>query len=103
MPGVTDQRFAGKIVSMKPSQGYGFIQCAELFEIFKKDVFLHKEQFGHFSEGSPVMFGVFLNKQGQPQAKDLVDAFPASSKLGGSSRTRLPPVAPPPAAKRLRA
>lgn len=74
VPGVTDRRFMGTIVAYNQDKGFGFISNAELKAIFGKDVFLHKEQVGSFSVGSQVAFGVFLNKQGQAQAKDLSEA-----------------------------
>jgi len=71
LPGVTDRRFTGVIVSYKPEEGYGFIQCPELHDVFGRDVFLHRLQIGRFDVGSFVSFGVFLNKNSQPQAKEL--------------------------------
>jgi len=71
MPGITDRRFMGRIVSYKEDEGYGFISCPELYPRFHRDVFLHRLQIGSFSVGSSVSFGIFLNKSGQPQAKDL--------------------------------
>lgn len=71
LPGVTDRRFTGVIVSYKPEEGYGFIQCPELHEIFCRDVFLHRLQIGRFDVGASVSFGVFLNKNCQPQAKEV--------------------------------
>lgn len=69
--GVTDRRFTGVIVSYKPGEGYGFIQCPQLHDIFGRDVFLHRLQIGRFDVGAYVSFGVFLNKNSQPQAKEL--------------------------------
>lgn len=74
VPGVTDRRFMGTIVAYNQEKGFGFISNPELKVIFGKDVFLHKEQVGIFGVGSQVAFGVFLNKQGQAQAKDLSEA-----------------------------
>lgn len=71
VPGVTDSRFTGTIIAYKPEEGYGFIQCKELHQKFGRDVFLHRLQVRDFSVGSVVSFSVFLNKQRQPQAKDL--------------------------------
>jgi len=71
VPGVTDSRFTGVIITYKPDEGYGFIQCPELHQRFGRDVFLHKLQVGSFAVGATVSFGVFLNKSGQPQAKEL--------------------------------
>jgi len=76
LPGVTDRRFAGRIVSYKEEEGYGFISCPELYPRFRRDIFLHKLQIRSFGVGAPVSFGVFLNKNGQPQAKDLMTPAP---------------------------
>uniref|UniRef100_A0A7S4R3P1 CSD domain-containing protein n=1 Tax=Alexandrium monilatum TaxID=311494 RepID=A0A7S4R3P1_9DINO len=69
--GVTDSRFEGVVVCYKPDEGYGFIRCPELYRRFGRDVFLHRLQVGSFEVGAQVTFGVFLNKQGLPQAKEL--------------------------------
>jgi len=71
LPGVTDRRFPGRIVSYSVDDGYGFIACTELWLCFQRDVFLHKCQIQSFRVGTTVSFGVFLNKNGHPQAKDL--------------------------------
>uniref|UniRef100_A0A7S1RK65 CSD domain-containing protein n=1 Tax=Alexandrium catenella TaxID=2925 RepID=A0A7S1RK65_ALECA len=76
LPGVTDRRFAGHIVSYREEEGYGFISCPELYPRFNRDVFLHRLQIGGFHVGAPVSFGVFLNKNGQPQARDLETPAP---------------------------
>lgn len=83
IPGVTDSRFNGVIVSFKAQDGYGFIQCPELFDKFKRDIFLHKAQVCNFGIGSKVSFGVFISKAGQPQAKRLVAWNPTQAELEG--------------------
>lgn len=83
IPGVTDSRFNGVIVSFKAQDGYGFIQCPELFDKFKRDIFLHKAQVQNFGIGSKVSFGVFISKAGQPQAKRLVAWNPTQAELEG--------------------
>mmetsp|Transcript_144384 Transcript_144384/g.402241 ORF Transcript_144384/g.402241 Transcript_144384/m.402241 type:complete len:248 (-) Transcript_144384:45-788(-) len=80
MPGVTDARFLGRIISYKEHEGYGFISCRELYPRFQRDVFLHRFQVGAFGVGDAVSFGVFLNKNGQPQAKELALAAPCSPR-----------------------
>jgi len=72
--GVTDRRFQGAILRYSHDTGYGFIACPEIKALYDKDVFVHKEQIGAFAVGNNVTFGVFLNKQGNPQSKDLADA-----------------------------
>merc|ERR1719499_264626 len=91
LPGVTDRRFTGVIVSYKPEEGYGFIQCPELHDVFGRDVFLHRLQIGRFDVGSTVSFGVFLNKNSQPQAKELaVPQRPAEEGLATVVATARP-------------
>jgi len=93
LPGVTDRRFKGVVVSYKPEEGYGFIQCPELHDVFGRDVFLHRLQIGRFDVGASVSFGVFLNKNSQPQAKEVTDvgASPDSSGIVAHRIRRLPP------------
>eukprot|EP00930_Biecheleria_cincta_P020104 TRINITY_DN15188_c0_g1_i1.p1 TRINITY_DN15188_c0_g1~~TRINITY_DN15188_c0_g1_i1.p1 ORF type:complete len:380 (-),score=64.74 TRINITY_DN15188_c0_g1_i1:208-1347(-) len=82
--GIDDQdvigTFPGVIKSFsKMEKGYGFIECPALKEQGYNDVFLHREQLGNFDVGSEVAFTVFLNKKGQPQARDL-KPFEAGAK-----------------------
>jgi len=104
LDGVTDSRFEGVIVCYKPEDGYGFIQCPELYKRFGRDVFLHRLQVGDFQVGAAVSFGVFLNKQGLPQAKELEALAPAPTAepavapvapAGGTGRQPLNPRAEP--------
>jgi len=70
--GLTDCRFEGYIRLFIDDQGYGFIKCAQLTKRFPdKDVFLHRNQKGQFSQGDAVIFSVFINFRGKPQATDL--------------------------------
>lgn len=71
-PGVTDSRHVGTIYSFDQVKNFGFIKCPTLYGVFNRDVFLHRAQLGNFTLGSTVEFGVFLNKNGHPQAKDLL-------------------------------
>jgi len=94
LPGVTDRRFVGRIVSYSVDDGYGFIACTELWLCFQRDVFLHKCQIQSFRVGTTVSFGVFLNKNGQPQAKDL-EHMPAEFLVPSTTRQPLNPQADP--------
>jgi len=63
----------GVVKSFNMDNGYGFIACPELQEMgFTNDVFLHQQQRGEAKVGEEVIFTVYLNSKGQPQAKDLV-------------------------------
>jgi len=64
--------YTGMIKSFNEANGYGFISCEDLKkEGYHNDVFLHHAQLNGNQVGSEVVFAVFLNAKGQPQAKDL--------------------------------
>jgi cold shock CspA family protein len=65
------QRFLGVIKSFKQEQGFGFIECAETFPRFKRDVFLHHSQIGSCIVGQKVSFQLSTNQSGQPQAREV--------------------------------
>jgi len=70
--GLTDRRFEGQIVKYLMDKGFGFIRCQELRQRFPdRDIFVHQKQLGNFKEGENVSFGVFLNRDGKPQATEL--------------------------------
>eukprot|EP00930_Biecheleria_cincta_P040721 TRINITY_DN27892_c0_g3_i1.p1 TRINITY_DN27892_c0_g3~~TRINITY_DN27892_c0_g3_i1.p1 ORF type:complete len:396 (-),score=68.55 TRINITY_DN27892_c0_g3_i1:212-1399(-) len=73
VPGITDRRFWGTLVKWNSNGGFGFIECPEVSAALGvgSDVFLHSAQVGNFQVGARISFGVFLNKDGKPQAKDL--------------------------------
>jgi len=64
--------FTGTIKSFNPKSGYGFITCMDLQQMgFTNDVFLHHQQMGECVVGQGVSFTCYLNRKGQPQAKDV--------------------------------
>lgn len=65
-------KFRGRIKSFNTDKGFGFIDCPEAQAQFGRDVFLHKANVGDMTVGTEVMFSVESNKQGMPQARDLV-------------------------------
>lgn len=71
----TLNRFVGVIKSFFEDKNFGFIDCAETFAQFGRDVFLSNMQIGPFSVGSTVSFTVTCNTQGHPQAQELEDAM----------------------------
>ncbi|CAE7404886.1 unnamed protein product [Symbiodinium necroappetens] len=72
MPGITDRRFEGRITMWFEDKGYGFIGNDDLKQKFNgMDVFLQKNQKRHFNQGDQVIFSVFKNYRGQPQATEL--------------------------------
>lgn len=81
---LTNRRAVGRIKSFSFENGYGFIECSELRQVFGSDVFLRRAQIGDFSVDQDVSFAVLLNREHKPQAFDLQACFgttpcPASS------------------------
>jgi len=68
--------YAGTIKSYSAQSNYGFIDCAELKEVYGSDVFMHGNHMGSFNVGDQVSFTCFLNSHEKPQAKDL-NKYPA--------------------------
>merc|ERR1712070_1215081 len=66
-------RSVGVIKSFNPEKKFGFIECAETFNQFGRDVFLSDQQIGNYGIGAPASFSVSMNSQGFPQAMDLQD------------------------------
>lgn len=64
-------RFRGRIKSFNGKQGFGFIESADAYNLFGRDVFLHKAQIGDLPVGTEVTYFVAMNKQGMPQAREL--------------------------------
>ena len=53
-------RYTGSIKSFQQDTGYGFISCAETFERFQRDVFLHHKQLNGFkARPFPLPLGLF--------------------------------------------
>eukprot|EP00811_Abedinium_folium_P001282 NODE_11171_length_1303_cov_4.365646.p1 GENE.NODE_11171_length_1303_cov_4.365646~~NODE_11171_length_1303_cov_4.365646.p1 ORF type:complete len:324 (+),score=73.01 NODE_11171_length_1303_cov_4.365646:88-1059(+) len=74
-------QYTGNIKSFNIQSGYGFIECSALKgEGFANDVFLHHVQKAGMEVGQCVEFTAYLNGNGKPQAKDLVDQSDAASK-----------------------
>ncbi|CAE7203130.1 unnamed protein product [Symbiodinium natans] len=72
IPGITDRRFEGRITMWLEDKGYGFIGNEDLKQKFNgMDVFLQTNQKRHFNQGDQVVFSVFKNYRGQPQATEL--------------------------------
>jgi len=90
VPGVTDRRFSGTVVSYNPVNNFGFIQCQDLRELYQKDVWVHRDQLGGFSVGDSVTFSVLINKNGYPQAKDLLPPRPEPSRPAPASALDVP-------------
>merc|ERR1712151_1385570 len=84
---LTEKRARGRLKSLNPEKGYGFIECFEIANIFGGDVFVHYKQAANFAVGSEVSFSVMLSKDNKPQAYDMQmaeDGFTTKDgKMGG--------------------
>jgi len=63
--------YEGVVKSFNSLKGFGFIRCQETFNKYGCDVFLHKDQLGNFAIGDNIVFSIWVNERGQPQATDL--------------------------------
>jgi len=79
-------KLQGRIKSFNSEKGFGFIECAQTYQQYNRDVFLHKAQIGDMSVGTLVTFSCEINKQGMPQAKDIqpFGGMPAAGGKGDS-------------------
>jgi len=73
--------FQGTIKSFNQNNGYGFIDCPDLKDMYGNDTFLYKKDLGSFEVGEVVSFTAFVNSLGKPQAKGL-------QGTSGSKRSR---------------
>lgn len=71
MAPMADARYFGRIKSLNPEKGYGFIDCPAAQSQFSRDVFIHKRQVGNLVVGAEVSFFIETNKDGHPQARDV--------------------------------
>lgn len=70
--GMGPGRFLGRIKSFNPRHGFGFIDCPDARSRFGRDVFVHKAQIGGLEVGDDITFSVEPNKDGMPQARDIL-------------------------------
>merc|ERR1712032_824746 len=85
---LTELRATGKVRNYNHKQGFGFIECPELYEAFGCDAYLHKCQVGDFQPEDVVNFAVMLNPQNKPAAYDLSPGNDACLlKTGGKPST----------------
>lgn len=75
----------GWIKSFNEEQGFGFIECPALYGRFGRDVFFHISQVRGTEIGPDVVFRVVRNRQGRPQARDVVglDSLTYLRRTGG--------------------
>eukprot|EP00930_Biecheleria_cincta_P036143 TRINITY_DN24804_c0_g1_i1.p1 TRINITY_DN24804_c0_g1~~TRINITY_DN24804_c0_g1_i1.p1 ORF type:complete len:330 (+),score=61.60 TRINITY_DN24804_c0_g1_i1:48-992(+) len=77
----------GDVKSFDSSLGYGFISCDETFRVYRRDIFLHRDQLGPFGPGDRVSFLVKIGGSGHPQAYGLRDASQTVEKACASAAT----------------
>lgn len=65
-------RFSGRIKSFNTEKGFGFIDCPQTHERWKRDVFLHRKWMGDLQEGEDITFIVDTNDDGMPQAREIL-------------------------------
>lgn len=82
---LVERRASGRVKSVNLEKGFGFIECAELQQVFGNDVFVHAKQIGQFQVGTMVSFAVVLNKDMKPQAYDIVEASVQEAWSGGGA------------------
>jgi len=81
-------RHIGILKSFNHRNGFGFIQCKETFDLYKQDIFLHKNNVPPNIEiGQWVEFVAIVSVKGQPQASN-VTWLERKSELSGSHELR---------------
>eukprot|EP00929_Paragymnodinium_shiwhaense_P029221 TRINITY_DN16797_c1_g5_i1.p1 TRINITY_DN16797_c1_g5~~TRINITY_DN16797_c1_g5_i1.p1 ORF type:complete len:123 (+),score=46.98 TRINITY_DN16797_c1_g5_i1:55-369(+) len=70
-PTGTGQYMNGIVKSFNQGSNYGFIACEEVKIMYGKDVFCGGNQLAQYPAGTPVIFHLGLNEQGQPQALEV--------------------------------
>lgn len=83
-----DQRYIGRIKSFNAKNGFGFIDCPPAHDRWGRDVFIHKNWMGDLKVGTDISFHVEHNKEGMPQARDVIDHL-----SGRPARDAPPPLA----------
>eukprot|EP00929_Paragymnodinium_shiwhaense_P002164 TRINITY_DN102374_c0_g1_i1.p1 TRINITY_DN102374_c0_g1~~TRINITY_DN102374_c0_g1_i1.p1 ORF type:complete len:395 (-),score=75.55 TRINITY_DN102374_c0_g1_i1:152-1336(-) len=80
--------FVGSLKSFNKRTGYGFIECEQTYNIWKTDVYIHKNMIPTpWKIGQFVEFAAVQNPKGQPQAQDVmwmpIDVVPPKPKGEG--------------------
>jgi cold shock CspA family protein len=87
-PLLAGQRMLGVVKNYNGSTGFGFITCAETQQLFKRDVFLQRQEVvaSGAKVGSTVSFTIDLNKDGKPQARSVEVVSPNDKALKPSTQ-----------------
>lgn len=81
---VINKVYFGTVKSMHRGSGYGFIDCAETFVQYNKDVFLHIDQSHGLFKGQRISFSI-EEVNGNPQARDIQPATSTTGSGGGGA------------------
>ncbi|CAK0901518.1 unnamed protein product, partial [Prorocentrum cordatum] len=80
------KKFVGRVGKWDHEKGYGFIECEDTYQLYQRNVFLHK---AHFVDGlvvgDTVNFHVELNDKGWPQARALCKQEPLEEAVPTNS------------------
>jgi len=70
---MSNRQFIGMIKSYNSGNGYGFVECAETFAIYGRDIFLHRTEYEAcgVDVGSQVRFTIVLSEKAQPRAVNV--------------------------------
>jgi len=79
VPGLTDQRFTGRILHFHKdmyfgTSSFGFVECFELRAIFGNDIYVNQFAATGFGIDDIVTFGIWLSGRGRGQAVELMRA-----------------------------
>lgn len=69
--GSSPSRYAGTIVQYYPEKNFGFISSTAGTADYGKDTFVSSMEIGNFKIGDIVNFDIAVNRNGQPQARNL--------------------------------
>eukprot|EP00930_Biecheleria_cincta_P038155 TRINITY_DN26214_c0_g1_i2.p1 TRINITY_DN26214_c0_g1~~TRINITY_DN26214_c0_g1_i2.p1 ORF type:complete len:110 (-),score=16.26 TRINITY_DN26214_c0_g1_i2:20-349(-) len=80
-----DTIFHGRIRTIAPDKGYGFIEGTRIRRIFKGNMYIHSSQIraAGLQVGDPLTFKVDFDKNGRHRAKDVVRLERTSKKGNG--------------------
>jgi len=65
-------RYVGRIKTFNPKHGFGFVDCPAARAQWQRDVFVHKVQIGDLEVGAEISFDIKPNKDGHPQARNIL-------------------------------
>lgn len=81
-PLLAGQRLLGVLKSYNTTTGFGFIACSQTASLFHRDIFIQRREVElcGASVGATISFTIELNRNGQPQARDVGVEAPGVGK-----------------------